>query len=136
MRFSLRSGKAPESGEGRHESSRLIESERFAGVRYRIARISFGRRTELIRRIRDLARQMDYHSAGETVQDKIEAVLLGREIERLYVDWALMDIEGLRIDGEPATPSTLIDRGPEELVREISRAIQSECSLSEEERKN
>jgi hypothetical protein len=136
MRFSLRSGKAPESGEGRHESSRLIKSERFAGVRYRIARISFGRRTELIRRIRDLARQMDYHSAGESVQDKIEAVLLGREIERLYVNWALMDIEGLRIDGEPATPSTLIDRGPEELVREISRAIQGECSLSEEERKN
>lgn len=136
MRFSWHSVRKPGAPEARHESSQVMESRRMPGVRYRIARISFGRRTELIRRIRDLARQAEYHSAGESVPDKIEAALLEREIQRVYVEWGLMGIEGLQIDGEPATPATLFERGPEELLREIALAIQRECTLSEEERKN
>ncbi len=38
-----------------HESSAAIESRSRPGVSFRIARMSFGRRLELMRRIRDLA---------------------------------------------------------------------------------
>ncbi len=48
----------------------------------------------------------------------------------------LVEIEGLEIDGEPARPESVIERGPEALCQEILRAIHAECGLSAEERKN
>ena len=39
-------------------------------------------------------------------------------------------MEGLAIDGEAATPATLIDTGPMELAAEILARIKAECGLS------
>ncbi len=45
-------------------------------------------------------------------------------------------VEGLIIDGEAATVTQLLEKGPEDLAREIVGAIREQCGLSEAERKN
>ena len=111
-------------------------SETVAGVRYRIARVSFARRLELVRKVRDLAQRIEFLEAGGDATEQFEGSVLGAEIDRLYLEWGLQAVEGLVIDGELATPCSLIEKGPECLAREIVRRIRSECHLSEEERKN
>jgi hypothetical protein len=123
------------SGEG-YESSAWFDAESRAGVRYRIARMSFGRRIELARKIREIGRRLEFLEAGDGAGDKLEALVLAAEIDRAYLEWGLTAVEGLAIDGEEATPEVLIARGPAELAVEILARIKSECGLSETERKN
>jgi hypothetical protein len=105
-------------------------------VRYEIARVSFGRRIELARRIREIGRKMEYLEAGTDAREKLEATVLAAEIDRAYLEWGLVEIEGLEIDGVAATPKTLVDQGPVELAIEILGRIKSECGMTEDERKN
>ncbi|MCX6596460.1 MAG: hypothetical protein NTV70_08845 [Acidobacteria bacterium] len=79
---------------------------------------------------------MEFAEAGAGFADKVEASLLALEVERLYLEWGLESVSGLELDGLPATPQTLAERGPEGLCREMIQAIKAECGLSEEERKN
>ena len=37
----------------------------------------------------------------------------------MYLQWGLVSIEGLMIDGEPATAARLLEKGPEDLAREV-----------------
>ena len=119
-----------------YESTVTFDSMTVEGVQYTIARMSFGRRVELTRRVRELGQKIDFLEAGEDVKEKIEATLLATEVEKLYVEWGLKGITGLQIDGAEATPSSLVSDGPEDLCREIVSAIKTECRLSEDERKN
>jgi hypothetical protein len=98
--------------------------------------MSFGRRTELLRRVRELTKKVEFLEAGPDLGDRAQAALAGREADRLYLEWGLVEVEGLEIDGQPACPASLIDRGPEELCHEVLRAIHAECGLNAEERKN
>lgn len=120
----------------RHDSSAWFDAETCAGVRFRIARISVGRRIELARRIRETGRTVEFLEAGRDPREKLEAAVLGAEIDRAYLEWGLEEIEGLTIDGEQATPAALIEKGPMDLAREILTRIKRECGLSEGERKN
>jgi len=61
---------------------------------------------------------------------------VGAEIDRAYLEWGLLAVAGLTIDGEQATPQTLVDKGPLALAAEILSRVKSECGLSEIERKN
>jgi hypothetical protein len=79
---------------------------------------------------------MEFREAGGELADKLEARLLSAEINRLYLEWGLLEVAGLDLDGLPATPAALIAVGPDELCTEILDAIKAECGLSEEERKN
>lgn len=106
------------------------------GARYRIARMSFARRLELVRKVRDFAQRIEFLDAGGDSPDRFERSVLGAEVDRLYLEWGLQSVDGLSIDGEPATPASLIEKGPESLAREIVRRIRLECHLSEDERKN
>ena len=106
------------------------------GVRYEIVRVSFGRRIELARRIREIGRKMEYFEAGSNERETLEATVLSAEIDRAYLEWGLTSVEGLDIDGVSATPETLVDRGPVELALEILGRIKSECGMTEDERKN
>jgi len=54
----------------------------------------------------------------------------------VYLAWGLVYVGGLSLAGEPATPESLVERGPEALVHEALAAIKAECGLSETERKN
>jgi hypothetical protein len=98
--------------------------------------MSFGRRLELARKIRAIDRRLEYLQAGEDLASKVESAIVSAEVDRAYLEWGLDSLEGLWIDGEPATPEALVEKGPEELTREILQAIKKECFLSEEERKN
>lgn len=118
------------------ESRKVVASTARPGVEFVIGRMTFGRRIELMRQVRDLAAKIEYFEAGHGAKNDMEASLLGAEIDRLYVGWGLEDIRGLEIDGSAATPQLLIERGPEELFLEALTAIKAECGLAENERKN
>ena len=117
-------------------SKRVVASEEHPGVEFVIARMTFGRRIELMRHVRDLATRLEYFEAGRDAKNGMEASLLGAEIDRLYIRWGLKEIRGLEIDGIPATAESLIERGPEELFLEVLAAVKVECGLTENERKN
>ncbi len=89
-----------------------FDSETRAGVRFGIVRVSFGRRIELARRIREIGRKVEFLEAGNDAREKLEATVLAAEIDRAYLEWGLVGVEGLEIDGEAATPAALIDAGP------------------------
>jgi hypothetical protein len=117
-------------------SRTIVASEAMPGVELVIARMTFGRRLELMRRVRDLAARIEYFDAGRDEKNHMEASLLGAEMDRLYLVWGLEEIRGLFLDGLPATPDSLAERGPEVLVHEALTAIKTECGLTEAERKN
>lgn len=119
-----------------YESTVTRSSEIFKGVVFTISRISFGRRMDLARGVLELSKKAQYREAGGGVDDAIEANILACEIDRLYLRWGLAGIRGLTIDGTEATAELLAEKGPENLAREIVRAIKAECGLSEDERKN
>ena len=120
----------------RYESTVWFDSEARAGVRIGIVRVSFGRRIELARRIREIGRRAEYLEASSEPRDKLEATVLAAEIDRAYLDWGLIGVDGLEIDGSAATPQTLIETGPVEVAAEALARIKSECGLTEDERKN
>ncbi|MBM3725499.1 MAG: hypothetical protein FJW40_08755 [Acidobacteria bacterium] len=120
----------------RYESSRVVESAALPGVRFTVRRMSYGRRSELIARMRDLMRRAEFHEASPALDGKAEASLLAMDVDKLYLEWGLAQVDGIEIDGLPATAASLIASGPEELCREIAQTIKAECGLDEEERKN
>ena len=119
-----------------YESTAQLDSAVAPGVRFIIRKMSFGRRVELTRRVRDLADKVEFAAAGESPRDKLDAALLTSEIERTYVLWGLEAVSGLSLGGGQATPESLLASGPEALLREILGAIRAECGLSDDERKN
>ncbi len=135
---SLRRGLREAAGgrPGHWVSREWVESKTMAGVRFEIARISFLGRIELLKRLRPLIAEMECRAAGGAEGDRLEGARLGLETQRTYIEWGLTAIEGLRIDGEPATLDSLLARGPEELCEEIAAAVRSRSFLSREERKN
>ena len=120
----------------RYESTVWFDSEARAGVRIGIVRVSFGRRIELARRIREIGRRAEYLEASSEPRDKLEATVLAAEIDRAYLDWGLIGVEGLEIDGTAATAKTLIEVGPVEIAVEALKRIKSECGVTDDERKN
>jgi len=119
-----------------YESVAVVESRAAPGVTFTVAKMSYGRRTELMRRIRELARRLEFLQAGQAPADKMDAALLEAEIGRLYVGWGLRAISGLVVDGIDATPELLAESGPEALFREALETVQAQAGLSEDERKN
>ncbi len=122
----------------RYESSVEIASESIPGVRFTVERMSFGRRLDLIRRLKGPAGRLAFLSAAPAADpaQQAEAALLAGEINRLYLDWGLRKVTGLEIDGQEPSPEVLLERGPEGLVQEILNAIRREAGLSEAESKN
>ncbi|HVV45655.1 MAG TPA: hypothetical protein VHC72_10625 [Bryobacteraceae bacterium] len=118
------------------QSRKTVASESMPGVVLVIGRMSFARRLELMTQVRDLAARLEYFDAANDGKNRMEASLLGAQMDRLYLAWGLEGVLGLSIDGEAATPEALVERGPEALVREALAAIRAECGLSEAEIKN
>ena len=114
----------------------IVQSHARPGVAFVIARMTFGRRIDLMREVRDLGARLEFFEAGREAKNDIEASLLGAEIDRLYVLWGIDEVRGLEIDGAPATAASLITHGPEDLFNEALAAVKSECALSQEQRKN
>jgi hypothetical protein len=119
-----------------YESMVRVESKCIEGVSFQILKMSFGRRLELIRHVRELSRKLEFLRTSDGIEDRLESSLLAGEIDALYLEWGLASVDGLFMDGAPATTAAVISSGPEELSREILDAIRKECSLNEDERKN
>jgi hypothetical protein len=120
----------------RYDSIVSIDSKAAPGVRFAIHRISFGRRMELSRRVREISRKAEFLEASTELHEKIEANILAQEIDTMYLEWGLVSVDGLIIDGEAATGLQLMEKGPEDLAREVVSAIKEQCGLTEAERKN
>jgi len=125
-------GAVPET----YDSVLTIESKTRPGVSFVVNKISFGRRMELARRVREISQKAEFLQAGDELQDRIEANLLRQEVEATYLRWGLVRVDGLNIDGEPATAERLLEKGPDDLTHEVVGAVKEQCSLTEEERKN
>jgi hypothetical protein len=119
-----------------YETTVSLSSALLPGVSFTIARVSFARRLELTRRVREIGGRIDFHRASENVLDQIDAALLAAEVEKVYLEWGLTGLSGLQLDGKEADPALLISKGPEALCKEIVAAIKRECGLTDEERKN
>jgi hypothetical protein len=119
-----------------YESVVTVESNVTPGVNFTVVKMSYGRRVELMRRIRELAGRMEFLEAGSEPADKMDVALLEAEINRLYLTWGLSAVSGLILDGLEATPDLLIERGPEDLFREAVSAVREQTGLTEAERKN
>ncbi len=117
-------------------SRTVVASTERPGVEFVIALMTFGRRIELMRQVRDLAARLEYFEAGRDAKNGMEASLLGAEIDRLYLRWGIEEIRGLEIDGAAASVDSLVDSGPEELFFEALGAVKAACGLDENERKN
>jgi hypothetical protein len=114
----------------------VVASEAMPGVEFVVARMTFGRRLELMKKVRDLSGRIEYFDAGRDEKNRMEASLLGAEMDKLYLAWGLEEVRGLSLDGVVATPELLVQQGPEALVHEALAAIKAECGLTEPERKN
>lgn len=77
--------------------------------------------------------------------DKLAALIDARREQSTYdfsvltpamIRFFLLKIDGLEIDGEPATVESLIKDGPDDLYREIAQAIAAELGLTNEEKEN
>jgi hypothetical protein len=139
MKFPWHSDKgrtAEEIAGGEYASESVVKSRAVPGVTFTIAKMSFGRRMELMRRVRELARRAEFLAASEGSGDKMDAALLQSEIERIFVMWGVKAVSGLVVDARVADPELLAEAGPEKLFREVLAAVRRETGLSEEERKN
>ena len=119
-----------------YESSEIVESQLAHGVTFTVDKMSYNRRIELMGRVRELARKLEFLEAGSKPGDKMDAALLEAEINRLHLFWGLRAISGLTLDGADATPELLAANGPEDLFREALAAVRKHTGLSESEQKN
>jgi hypothetical protein len=140
MKFTWRSDSNRRAGklgaEPDYASEFEVDSRAVPGVTLRIFKMSFGRRIELMRRVRELARHAEFLAAGKGTSEPMDAALMQAEIERTYVLWGVKEVLGLTVDHSVAGPAALIESGPETLFREALAAVRKEIGLSEEERKN
>src|SRR5689334_161924 len=130
MKFTLRS-----HDERRYASVDWHDSRVLPGVRYAIRKISLGQRIELNKKARELTQRYDFLKSGNS-EEQLDAGLSELLVEKLYLEWGLVEIQGLHIDNVPATTELLIDRGPETLAKEILADVHAQLTLSEEDRKN
>lgn len=120
----------------RWESAVWRASETMPGARFKVRRASLAGRAELTRRVRRLVEEMECRAAGESAEDRLMAAELEAEADRVYVEWGVVEVAGLEIDGEPASVAAVVKQGPEALSREMARAVRQEVTLTEDERKN
>lgn len=130
MRFTSHSRK-----ETKYASVIWHESKTVSGVRYATRQVSLQQRIELASRIREIVLRHEFLKAGDA-GDQLEVTLGELLVRKLYIEWGLQEIEGLAIDGEPATVESIVAKGPEALTDEIVTSIRGQLELSGEERKN
>src|SRR5712692_3963519 len=117
-----------------YESILERESQTAPDVTFVLAKMSFGRRVELTRRLREIAQKVEFLESGDA-KEKIDAALLTSEIDRLYALWGVREVRGIELDGAPATPESMAAVGPEALFREAVAIVKAESGLKDAERK-
>lgn len=72
------------------------------------------------------------YAKRKEIQDKVLEVAYS-EMHPIYIRWGVAEIQGLDIDGSPATVDSLISDGPESLVNELGEEIQRLLVMSPDE---
>lgn len=130
-------------------SKETIESATYPGVKFTVRILND------IQRARRDAKLLDVRARINELQDRWavakdkgdgaiellkindEAALLSQsQLKPAYIRAGLVSVEGIEIDGVPATVETLIESGPVELVNEIYDACVKASGLGAEETKN
>lgn len=119
-----------------YESTRIVESKTYPGVTFTVRKMSFERRMELIRSVRQSSGELEFRAASESVEDQLGVAAINATMESIYIRWGLESLEGIQIDGAAADADALLRRGPEALCHEIAAEVRRECGLTEQERKN
>jgi hypothetical protein len=117
------------------ESVQWRTSREMPQVRFAVREPSLQKRIDLTRQLHELTLRNEFLASGKEME-QLELALAELLVQKVLIEWGLAAIEGLYIDGKPATTSQLIEAGPERLVAEIAAAVRERCGLSEEERKN
>ena len=65
-----------------YDSVAWHDADAVAGVRYAVARMSFGRRLELVRSIREIGRKAEFLAAGSDAREKLEGAVLAGDVDR------------------------------------------------------
>lgn len=130
MNFILRSPKTVS-----YESVVWCDSHTLPNVSFAVRRISLANKIELIKQLRELCLRDEFLRAGEAAEQS-EAKINDLLVKKLYLEWGLSAIRGLKIDGRAAGVELLIKDGPEVLSEEIVERIRLELGLTEQERKN
>jgi hypothetical protein len=117
------------------QSTARIESKAQPGVVFWIRKVSLAQRISLLEQVGTIGIKDEFLRAGP-LEDQVAATLNSVKAAELLIRWGLERIEGLTIDGAPATVELLVDRGPEEICGEVAEALQSSLGLNEDERKN
>lgn len=112
------------------------ESRVCPGVKVTLKRVSFWRRSELMKRLAPILAKARAIASTNEAEDLSSSGILRREILHILLEWGIVEVSGLRIDGAQATKETLLRDGPEELALEIFNELQRQLSLNETERKN
>src|SRR5258705_10673022 len=81
-----------------YESVITTESTAMPGVVFVINRISFGRRMELSRVVREISKKAEFLEAGTELQERIEAGIRSNEGGAMDFGWGLGSVDGLTID--------------------------------------
>ena len=114
----------------------MMESQRSpAGVTFTVAKMSFGRRTELMRQVRELGRKVEFLEADGTRGRRWTGRCYGRKSTVYIVKWGLRAVAGLKLDGVEATAESLAEAGPEALFREAAAIVRAQAGLSAENEK-
>jgi hypothetical protein len=119
----------------RHQSVVWHESKTLNGVRFAVREPSLASRIELTRRLHEFTIKSEFLAGGKE-PEQLELALAELLVQKELIEWGLVQIEGLRLNGTKPTVAALIESGPESLVAEIGLCIRARCGLSEEERKN
>jgi hypothetical protein len=117
------------------ESVQWRTSREMPEIRFAVREPSLQKRIDLTRQLHELTLKNEFLASGKEME-QLELALAELLVQKVLIEWGLAAIEGLYIDGKPATTSQLIEAGPERLVAEIAAAVRERCGLSEEERKN
>jgi hypothetical protein len=112
------------------------ESVRVPGARFAIRRLTINARIDLLERVRNLSKKIEFLEAGGTLAERAEAAYSAALVDKAYLNWGLVAVEGLAPDGEELDIENAADWLPEELANEVISAIKQQLTLSEQETKN
>lgn len=119
-----------------YSSTFTYRSRVCAGVEMELKRISFARRSELIAELSPMVAKLEFLAASDKNEDRTASALLRRQISQYLLEWGVVRVVGLEIDGVAASKKDLIESGPEGLVQEAVEELQRQLALSEQEKKN
>jgi hypothetical protein len=121
--------------ETRIQSTVEVPSAVYPNVRFLIRRASLGQRIDLARRTAEVMQKNEFLRSGSSL-DQVQAQAAELLAQRIFLEWGLVSVHGLRLDGRKPSVAQLIEHGPADLCQEIVGCIRDTLELSENERKN